>query len=913
MLVWHANEVVSVDRLIEALWPGDPPATVRTQMHNLVSSLRRALAAACPPGAAAHQVLVTRSTGYQLCVEPGRSDLGLFHTLAADTRAASASGDHTAAAEGCRRALALWRGRAFEGIASPVLEAEAARLDQELLAVSAEYARALMNLGLHADAAGRLARLVGEHPLHEDLRGLLMLALYRSGRRAQALTVYQHGRRALVDDLGVEPARALSDLHQRILAGDPALDSSTQPPTPTPAGPAQLPADLPDFTGRRAHVKELSALLTGPPGAAGRTAAVISAITGAGGVGKTSLAVHVAHRVRDHFPDGQLYVNLRATDPRPLEPGEVLARFLRDLGMDGGSVPADEDERAARYRSLVAGRRVLVVLDNARDARQIRPLVPGGQGCAVLVTSRRHLPGLPANQVLDLEMLDGAEAQELFARIVGRRRAAAEQDAAAEVVAACAGLPLAIRIAGTRLTSRPGWTVRSLADRLADHQRRLAELDVADLAVRTSFETSYQALPAPAKPDDIDPARAFRLLGLPAAPSISLPAASALLDQPEQHTEAALQMLVDAHLLDEPSAGRYRFHDLLRAYAAERAAAEEAEQARQQALRRLLCWHLHILAAASLVLDPRPRRLEVFDSPATRKVSFATFDLALRWCEAERDNLLASVRQAADCGLHDLANQFAVVLYSYLDLRYHHKDLVSVSQIGLASARILGDQWSEAANLNHLGLAYEELNQLEAATEALSETLPIWGRLGDPVGEASAWGNIGNIHHRAKRYTEALRCFRRTLALARQTGSRSHERTTLGNLGLIHNAVGQFDQAVGLCQQALAMCQDDGDPHGEGFALVALAEAYHGLGRHEEAMARYRQALNINQQIGARLWHGLALLGLGDALREVGRSEEARTSWRDALVILEELGSAQAEEARTKLNQPTSTPVARTL
>lgn len=911
MLILHANEVVSADRLIEALWPGDPPGTVRAQIHNLVSSLRRALAGACPPGAPTNKVLVTGGMGYELRVEPGRSDLGLFHTLVTEARVASASGDRTAAAEGYRRALALWRGRAFEGIGSPLLEAEAARLDQELLAVSGEHARALMNLGLHADAAGRLARLVEEHPLHEELCGLLMLALYRSGRRAEALDVYARGRRALVDDLGVEPARALSELHQRILAGDPALDPPAQPLAQVPPCPAQLPADLPDFTGRPSNVQELSGLLTGPPGpagAVGRTAVVITAVTGVGGIGKTSLAVHVAHRVREHFPDGQLYVNLRATDPRPLDPGEVLARFLRDFGVDGGSVPAEEDERAARYRSLVADRRVLVVLDNARDAGQVLPLLPGGPGCAVLVTSRRHLHGLHANHVLELGMLENAEAEELFARIVGPRRATAEQDAAAEVVAACAGLPLAIRIAGTRLTSRPGWTVRSLADRLADHRRRLAELDIPDLAVRTSFETSYQALPAPASPDGIDPARAFRLLGLPAAPDISLPAASALLGQPEQQTEAALQSLVDAHLLDEPSTGRYRFHDLLRAYAAERAAAEEIEQARYEALRRLLGWHLHTLAAASLILEPRPRQLEVYDSPATRQVSFATFDLALRWCEAERDNLLAYVRQAADCGMHDLASQFATVLRAYLDLRSYHSDLVTVSQIGLASARILGDQRGEAYNLNNLGVAHEELNQLEAATEALNETLIISHQLGDSIGEAAASGNLGNVHQRAGRYAQALGCFQRTLDLARQLGSRAYERNTLGNLGMMHNALGEFSQAADLCEQSLAMCQQDNDPRMEGFALVALAEAHHGLGRHAEAIAEYRRAQRINHQIGARLLHGQALLGLGDTLHDAGQPAEARTSWREALVILEEVGSAEAEKARARLSQPAPAP-----
>jgi len=692
-------------------------------------------------------------------------------------------------------------------------------------------------------------------------------------------------------------------------AADELARAGGQLPHPERAGasgrsvcPAQLPVDIPDFTGRLTEISELSEVLAGPSGGQERAAVVICAITGAGGIGKTSLAVHVAHRVRDRFPDGQLFIDLRGTGPRPLEPGEVLARFLRDMGVDAARVPVDQEERSAQFRSIVADRRVLVVLDNARDSEQVRPLLPGRPGCAVLVTSRGRLPGLPAPRLLDLKMLDSADARALLEGIVGLGRASAEPDAMAGVVAACAGLPLAIRIAGTRLVLRPSWTISTLADRLADHRRRLAELDVADLAVRSTFETSYRALGASTGADGADHGRVFRLVGLSAGPDISLPSACALLDQGEQDADAVLQTLVDAHLLDEPSAGRYRLHDLLRVYAAERAAAEETAQNRHQALRRLFGWQLSTLVAASQVLEPGRVRLEVATS-SRPPMSFETFELALAWCEAEQDNLLASARQAAECGMDDLACQFGIALFSYLDLRGRYEDLVAISQIALASARVVGDRLRETSALNNLGLAFGELNQLDAATETLTEALALSSEVGGRSAQAAAWGNLGNVHHRAGRHPEALRCFQHTLTLARLAGHRSYERTTLGNLGELHNALGHFDQAAIICEQALAMCREDGDRHGEGFALVTLAETYRGLQQTERALATYQQAHDLSQQNGAQVWQGLAQLGLGDALRDLGRAEEARAAWQEALTLLTELGSPEAQEARSRLGR----------
>jgi DNA-binding SARP family transcriptional activator len=582
LLVLQVGQVVAADRLVEAAWNGRAPATARSQLHSLVSALRRALVPAAQPGKVPVE---TVGVGYTLRAGPEDCDLSEFQARLGAGRQAAAEARPELAARLLAQALMLWRGPAFDALDCRALGTEAQRLEQLRLAAVQECARLELDLGRAGDATTRLAPFAATHPLHEGLRELLMLALYRSGRAPEALATYRQLREILADEVGMEPGPTLQDLHRQI----GAAQATPHPVPPQPVSrhpvrpPAQLPPDLMDFTGRAEITDRLCQLLTG----AG--AVPVCAITGPSGIGKTSLAVHAAHHVRHRFPDGQLYVDLRGVGGQPHEPGAVLSRFLRDLGVEPERL-LDPDERAARYRSLLAGRRVLLVLDNARDAAQIAPLLPGAAGCAVLVTSRGRRADWYVYSTVTLPGLDADESRVLLARIAGADRVSAEPDATGAVVAACAGIPLALRVAGARLAGRPGWQVRDLADRLTDRQRRLRELAAADLELRAGFRDSYRGLPAAANPAGISPARAFRLLGAAATATIALVPAAALFGCGTREAEAALSVLVDECLVDEPSPGSYQLHDFVQPYADE-CADEVAPEERDVAVRRLQWWY----------------------------------------------------------------------------------------------------------------------------------------------------------------------------------------------------------------------------------------------------------------------------------------------------------------------------------
>jgi DNA-binding SARP family transcriptional activator len=562
VLALEAGRVVSVERLVDAVWGQTPPLTADRQVFNSVSALRRLLGDA----------IVTTPPGYRLRVGDGQLDLQVFEREAELGRAAAAAGRDDEAARRLRSALALWRGPALGGATG--LSVEAARLEERRLEVLECRIDVDLRRGRHAELVAELLGLVAEQPLRERLWALLMLALYRSGRQADALGAYRELRARLVDELGIEPGPELRQLHQEILTSDRAAATEGAPAAwvpPSPPAPRQLPADIATFTGRDAECAQLELALGGDRGGAMRVAAV----HGAAGIGKSAVAVHVAHALADRFEDGQLYVNLQGAGPGAgsLEPLEVLGRFLRALGVGGGNLPATLDEAAACFRSQVAGRRVLVVLDNARDAEQVEPLLPGSPTCAVLVTSRRMIASPRGAGDLRLGMLAPAEAVALLGRLAGERRLASEREAAAEVARWCGYLPLALRIAAARLASRPRWPVRALADRLANQQRRLDELELPDVGVRASFEVSHRELRDSADRLDREAAAAFGLLGVPDGPDLGVVAAACLLDRPAAGTEPVLERLVDAQLLEAQQPGRYRLHDLLRLYARERTAA----------------------------------------------------------------------------------------------------------------------------------------------------------------------------------------------------------------------------------------------------------------------------------------------------------------------------------------------------
>jgi hypothetical protein len=525
---------------------------------------------------------------------------------------------------------------------------------------------------------------------------------------------------------------------------------------PARPAPAQLPADIADFTGRAGQVDELCRLLSGDVQAQRSPGAVpVVLVVGSGGLGKTTLAVHAAHLLADRFGDGQLYANLLGAT-EPVDPGEVLARFLRDLGLDGVQVPVEPEERAAQYRTRLAGKRVLIVLDDARDAAQVRPLLPGSASCAVLVTARRGMPELVGSRLFDLDVLPPGEARALFGRVAGEERASAEPAATDEVLAACAGLPLAIRIACARLAARGGWNVHTLAGRLSNERQRLDELRAGNLAVRASFEVSFAGLASSVGPGGVDPARAFRLLGVWTGPSIALPAAAALLGKPEPAVADALEVLVDAHLLDSPEPDRYRFHDLLRVYAADRALAQETDQDRRDAIARLLTWYLHTTEAAARVISAQHARVSLGPAlPEVRVLDLVSLDEALAWCEGERAGLVAAAKLAAESGLHEAAWKLAAAAMSFFYRRSHWTEWVTTHEIGLASSRVSGDREAQAWMLNNLGMAYGQ-QRMERSVDCFKQALTICQEVGDTRGESRAATNVAAAYYDLRRFRDAF-------------------------------------------------------------------------------------------------------------------------------------------------------------
>lgn len=566
-LALHAGRPVSRDLLVEAAWDDRPPRTAVTQLHAHISVLRRRLPA---------NTIQTRGSGYLLQVGPRELDLERF--LAHLARAREVPPPQ--ALDEYRSALLLWRGTPLDGIRSRYLESEAVGLRSIYLSAVDETARLELDLDQPHSAVRRLQPLLAEEPTHEPACGLLMKALHRCGRRAEALQVFRRTRATLVRELGVEPGPELQELHLQLLRTetdpDPENVAGAPPAAPGDVPPiAQLPTSPADFTGRDREVRELSRELV--PDCPAETV-VIRHIRGGGGIGKTALALRVAHQIRSSFPDGQLYADLRGTSDTPVDPGHVLGGWLRALGVAADQVPAAAEERASLLRTRLAGRRMLVLLDDAADSAQVRPLLPGTGGCVVLITGRRTLADLPGRTMV-LGLLGDTDAHRLLERIVGQHRLDAEAAATAAILAACGGLPLAIRIAGTRLAARPTWTVAELARRLENHHRILDELATGNLAVRAAFQRSYDALSAGGT-HRASAATTFLRLGLAQADTIGVPAAAALTGLSELDTERALETLVDSHLLESPAAGRYRMHELVRVFAAELATRAVAAPAR---------------------------------------------------------------------------------------------------------------------------------------------------------------------------------------------------------------------------------------------------------------------------------------------------------------------------------------------
>jgi DNA-binding SARP family transcriptional activator/tetratricopeptide (TPR) repeat protein len=935
VLLLHANEVVSTDKLVDELWGEAPPPTARNLIQVYVSRLRQALQCR-GEGGAATSVLVTRPSGYLLRVEPGELDLDRFEGLAADARRAIADGDLERAAECWRSALAVWRGLPLAGGASEALQRTAAPCLEEARLVAVEERLEIdLRLGQHAELVGELEGLVAAYPDRERLRRQLMLALYRSGRQGEALAVYRSTRQFLVEEVGVEPSRALQQLERAILQADPALEpafpaASATLHQPAPAGgPCQLPPDIDDFTGREADLAEVHQLLERERA----TAIVISAIAGKAGVGKTALAVHVAQRLRPHFPDGQLYANLRGAEAQELDPTDVLAGFLRALGVEGAVIAEGVEERVRQYRSRLADRRVLVVLDNAAGEAQVRPLLPASHGCAVLVTSRARLSGLEASHPLTLDVLEPDQAKALLAKLAGPGRVAAEPEAAAAIVRLCGWLPLAVRIAGARLAARPQWRLEVLAGRLADEQRRLDELATGDLEVRASVALSYQGRGGQER-------RLFCLLGLLEAPSVPAWVAATLLEVELAEAEGLLERLVDAQLVEsagQDQAGqlRYRLHDLLRIFAVERLRSEEPTQTQQAALERTLQAYLGLAERADALLEPSglerygsdPDRGQHIDHPMAATVEHDP----LGWFEAERSSLIAAVEQACDAGLWEPTWRLAGTLSSFFQFRAHWDDwrhthglaltaarragsrdaegriLASLSDLyayrsriddaicclhqGLAAFRETGNRRGELECLLELGQLGRVQGRFDAAAALLEQSLAGFRELGAPSCEALALFHLGEVHRQQGRLSAALACLEQSLTLMRAIGDRSWEAPILRSLGLAHGLLrGGFGEAVAYLDQSLALARAVGDRKGQTYVLQGFGEVYGRQGRLGNAVDCLEESLMLARAIGDRGAEAYALCTLGDIRRQQGRLREAAGCLERSLATFHDIG-----------------------
>ncbi|MDX2292047.1 MULTISPECIES: AfsR/SARP family transcriptional regulator [Streptomyces] len=926
-LLLRSGRTATAAELIDALWGEEPPSQALAALRTYASRLRKVLGA---------EVLVSESGGYAL--RTTALDLTRARELAAEAEKLRAAGDRTAARARLAEALDLWDGEVLASVPGPYADAQRTRLEEWRLTLLETRVDIDLEIGAHAEAVSELTALTAAHPLRERLRELLMLALYRSGRQAEALAVYADTRRLLADELGVDPTPELSRLQQRILQGDTELARPVEEQAPAAAPvarPAQLPATVADFTGRTAFVRELGARLATAEG----SVMAVSALAGIGGVGKTTLAVHVAHEARPHFPDGQLYVDLQGAGARAAAPETVLGSFLRALGTPDSAIPDSLEDRAALYRSTLDGRRVLILLDNARDAAQIRPLLPGTAGCAALVTSRIRMVDLAGAHLVDLDVMSPEEALQLFTRIVGEERVRAEREAALDVVAACGFLPLAIRIAASRLAARRTWTVSVLAAKLADERRRLDELQAGDLAVKATFELGYGQL-EPAQ------ARAFRLLGLADGPDISLAAAAAVLDLPLWDTEDLLEALVDTSLLESAAPGRYRYHDLLRLYA--RACADRDEHPpteKEAALSRLLDFYLSTAARVYAIERPGDRLVDHLERTEYEGLAFTDRHDAQDWLYAESHCLLACVRQSA--ASPTTLRRAVDLLWASLDLAEsgaNSKEYEAVATVLREAAAKTGDVRAEGRAANTLAYVHHYQGRFDQAEQEAAEVTELAGSVDDPLPVCWALNARGAIAHYQARFGDADEHLTRAIAEFRAAEDRAGEAAALCNLSRIRLATGRKEDAIRMAQQgadmyeemghalkgangryALGLALTDGGRldaardqlHGalsvfvdsrqrlwEGMTLFRIAEVEIAAGRYGVAAAGAEKALTVLRGIGGEWRRGNVLTVLGKALHGLGQSGRAQVCWQEALDIYQELDSPEAAEVKALLSPP---------
>ncbi|ROP42446.1 AfsR/SARP family transcriptional regulator [Saccharothrix texasensis] len=918
-LLLAPNSVVPLAKLVEVGWGDEPPSTAVKQVRNCVSALRERL------GDVDRQVITTEDPGYRIRVRPDQLDSLRFAKGVADARHCVGEGALDRGVEHVRAALGLWRGPAIDGLDSPTLARSAMRLAEQRLTALELYADWLAELGEHREVVDELAEAVHEHPLRERLHAQLMDALDRCGRRADAMIVFGRLRNRLAEELGVDPGADVSRLHQRILRGEarphrdgglrrhrrsPAgaaedlgsggldrrstrhrqIPVTSLPGTAAPPVPRQLPQSIRDFTGRADHLAALDALLPPESGQHGGHAVVISALDGSGGVGKTTLAMHWAHHVQHRFPDGTLHTNLRGYGPgRPASPDEALDDFLVALGVPAAAVPAGLGARSGLFRTLLAGRRVLIVLDNANSAEQVRPLLPGTPGCMVLVTSRDNLTGLVVTDAahrLTLDVLSPPEALSLVVGIIGPARADAETVAVDELIRLCAGLPLALRIAAGRVAAHQHLSVADIVAELVDEDSRLDALTWGQdprAAVRKVLAWSYEQLPRPE-------GFLFRRLGLHPGPDLSPPAAAALAHLPPHRARLLLDALADAHLIEPVAKGRYRFHDLLRAYAAELARHHDSAADRRRATHALLTWYNHTAHVADKQLYPTSTRLVTDLLEPDHPHPVVDRDHAWTWFTDERANLVAALRHAVDRCMDRQAVEL-VDAFGFLILMGGWEERIQTSDVGLIAARRVGDRAHEANVLLARGEALGHLHRPDAEAD-LARAVTVAQEVGNTHIRIAALNELGQLLRRQGRHTEALGHLVDALALSRGFDTGRWEAVVEGMIAAVHVDLGAHRQAIDHAERSARLRRRIGDPDGEACALAVLAGAWQGVNDHDTAIGHCRRAIALGRRSLGSQDETLAppLAILATSLHRLGHVEEAVACWREAATIYADRG-----------------------
>lgn len=888
MLLLFSDRVVSVDALTDAVWQGAPPTTARNQISICVTNLRKTFRDA----AAVDDLIDTVRPGYRLNSKRHRLDLQELDASVGVARAAVGDGRLTEAAERFEHALSLWRGTALDGLVGGGIDQEVARLTESWLDINEEFAALQLRLGHHRSVVSRLTALVAEHPLREQARAHLMRAHHLSGRRAAALEVYREGRRILADELGIEPSASVQQAHRRILQDADEPEAVAPRATIAVPGreearpiPAQLPLPPASFIGRATEMASLDQLL---PGRRRQGTLAIAVISGVGGVGKSALAVHWANRVADRFPDGQVFMDMRGYDvqDQPVSAMAPLDRSLRALGVPSAEIPAELQEQAALYRSILDGKRLLIVLDNVRSFIQVKPLLPGLGECCVVITSREPLDELTGDYAaacINLKVMPQAEAQEMLAAAIGAERVAAEPQEAARLVELCGRLPLALRIAAVRPATRPHLSLGQFASRLADGRRRLDILSPNEGGVRAGFSLSYRELSPTA-------ARLYRRLGLLTVPSFASWVCAALLDVDPQEAEEPIEELVDAQLLEvcpvQPGVPtRFRFQELLRLYAWECAQTDDAEAVREAALDRAFGTMLALAGFARQQLygqrTPEHRTGGAAALPAGHRSAVLADPLA--WLESERESMVAMVRQAVQTDRAEQAWKLTACIVPFFEMRNYLEDWQRTAEDALDGARRAGDDLGCGTMLRLLSTLTIYRRRHPEAEALLVSAMQFLDRCGHLHGQGIVLRNLavcarfaGDLEGAARLCRAALDAFDRTDALT----SHSH---ALGLLAQIELERGNCDLSVELCDQAINASHAAGSPRSTVQNIYRRAEALLQTGELQRAEQECQDVISLTRRQGDRLGETYGLLGLGEAQWRQNLPYKAEAALAEAL------------------------------